>query len=147
VPDPLRKQLQDALNRARKERDRLRTVVLSTVLSEVRNEEIQARGEEGGDEMVTTVLTRAVKQRREAADQMRRGGREELALREEEESRILSEFLPPALEEDEVRAMIRELVDGGSDEMGAVMGRLMPRIKGRFDGREANRLVREELAG
>jgi uncharacterized protein len=146
LADPLKTQLQEALNRARKERDRLRTLVLSTVLSEVRNEEIQVKGE-ASDELVTTVLTRALKQRREAADQMRQGGREELALKEEDEARILGEFLPPPLEEDEVRAMIREILDGGADQMGAVMGRLMPRIKGRFDGKEANRLVRDEMGG
>jgi uncharacterized protein len=146
LADPLKTQLQEALNRARKERDRLRTLVLSTVLSEVRNEEIQVKGE-ASDELVTTVLTRAVKQRREAADQMRQGDREELALKEEDEARILGEFLPPPLEEDEVRAMIREILDGGADQMGAVMGRLMPRIKGRFDGKEANRLVRDEMGG
>jgi len=146
VSDSLRKQLRDALNQARKDRDKLRTLVLSTVLSEIRNEEIQTRGD-AGDELVTTVLTRAVKQRREAAEQMRSGGRAELAEREEEEVRILGEFLPPPLEEDDVRAMIREIVAEGADQMGAVMGRLMPRIKGRFDGKEANRLVREELSG
>lgn len=146
MSDSLRKQLQDALNQARKNRDKLRTLVLSTVLSEVRNEEIQTRGD-AEDELVTTVLTRAVKQRREAAEQMRSGGRAELAEREEEEARILGEFLPPPLEEDDVRAMIREIVADGADQMGAVMGRLMPRIKGRFDGKEANRLVREELSG
>jgi uncharacterized protein len=146
LADPLKAQLQEALNRARKERDRLRILVLSTVLSEIRNEEIRARGE-ADDELVTTVLTRAVKQRREAAEQMRQGGREELALKEEDEARILGEFLPPALDEEEVRAMIREMLAAGADQMGAVMGRLMPRIKGRFDGKEANRLVREEMGG
>jgi uncharacterized protein len=146
LADALKAQLKTALNKARKERDRLRTLVLSTVLSEVRNEEIQAKAE-ADNELVTTVLTRAVKQRREAAEHMRQGGREELALKEEDEARILGEFLPPALEEDEVRAMIREILDSGADQMGAVMGRLMPRIKGRFDGKEANRLVRDEMGG
>jgi uncharacterized protein len=143
---PLKAQIQEALKKARKERDRLRILVFSTALSEIRNEEIQARGE-ADDELVTTVLTRAVKQRREAAEQMRQGGREELALKEEDEARILGEFLPAALEEDEVRAMIREILYSGAEELGAVMGQLMPRIKGRFDGKEANRLVREEMAG
>jgi uncharacterized protein len=144
VADALRTQIQDALNRARKERDRHRTLVLSTTLSEVRNQEIHEGGE-AGDETVREVVARAVKQRREAAELMRSGGREELARREEEEAAILAEFLPPPLEEPEVRAMIREIVADGADQMGPVMGRLMPRIKGRFDGKEANRLVREEL--
>ena len=48
--------------------------------------------------------------------------------------------------EEEVRALVREAIVGGAEQMGAVMGRLMPLIKGRFDGKEANRIVREELA-
>jgi len=144
VSSPLKSELEQELIQARKARERLRTTVLSSTLSEIRNAEIEG-GEAADDEMVKRVLTRAVKQRREAADQMRDGGREELALKEEEELEILSAFLPPPLEEDEVRAIVREIVKDGADQMGAVMGRLMPRIQGRFDGKEANRIVREEL--
>ncbi len=93
------------------------------------------------------VLARGLKQRRESAEQMRSGGREDLAKKEEAEAAILEEFLPPPLTEDEVRTIIQELVTGGADQMGPLMGQLMPRIKGRFDGKEANRLVREELNG
>ncbi len=49
------------------------------------------------------------------------------------------------MSEDEVRALVGELIASGADNMGAVMGALMPQIKGRFDGKEANRIVREEL--
>jgi hypothetical protein len=55
-------------------------------------------------------------------------------------------YLPPALSESEVHAIVREAIDAGATEMGAVMGRIMPLIRGRFDGKEANRIVREELA-
>lgn len=142
---PLRDRIQDRLNQARKERDRLRTVVLSTVLSELRNREIEV-GESADDEMLREVLARGIKQRRESAEQMRSGNREELAEKEDREAKILAEFLPRPLEEGEVRGMVREILADGSTELGAVMGSLMPRIKGRFDGREANRIVREELA-
>ena len=76
---------------------------------------------------------------------MRSGRREELALGEEAEVALLVDYLPPQLAEDEVRAIIREAVSSGADNMGAVMGRVMPRLKDRLDGEEANRLVREEL--
>ncbi|HIF08199.1 MAG TPA: GatB/YqeY domain-containing protein, partial [Gemmatimonadetes bacterium] len=66
--------------------------------------------------------------------------------KESAESAIIQVYLPPALSEAEVRDLVREAIDGGATEMGAVMGRIMPKIKGRFDGKEANRLVREELA-
>jgi len=145
VTESLKAQLERELREARKKRDRLRTTVLSSTLSELKNQEIE-ESREADDEMVKRVLTRALKQRKEAADQMRSGDREELAEKEEREAGILSEFLPPPLDEDEVRAMVREIVEGGTTEMGPVMGRLMPRIRGRFDGKEANRIVREELS-
>jgi hypothetical protein len=133
------------LNEARKARDKLRTLVLSTTLSELRNREIEM-GEEADDSEVTAVLTKAVKRRKEASDQMRSGNRPELAEREESEAEILSAYLPEGLSETEVREIIREILAEGPKELGPVMGRLMPRLKGRFDGREANRIVREEMA-
>ena len=93
------------------------------------------------------VVTRAIKQRKDASEQMRDAGRDELAEREEAQIEVLSDYLPEDLDEDEVRAMVRELIDSGADQMGPLMGRLMPRIRGRFDGKEANRIVREELGG
>lgn len=146
VSSDLKKRIQEDLNAARKERDRLRTLVLSTALSEIRNEEIDA-GADLDDDGVVAVLTRAVKQRKDASEQMRSAGRGELADKEEAEAAILREYMPEALGEDEVRAMVREIIDSGADQMGPVMGRLMPQIRGRFDGKEANRIVREELGG
>lgn len=146
VSSPLKRRLQADLDDARRARDKARTLVLSTTLSEVRNREIDT-GSEADDEAVTGVVAKAIKQRRDAAEQMRAGGREDLATKEEAEAELLAEYLPEGLGEDEVRAMIQEIVADGAEHMGAVMGRLMPRIRGRFDGSEANRLVREELAG
>lgn len=140
----VRARIKADLTTARKARDKETTVLLTTVLSDLRNREIDQAGELT-DEDAVEVLGRAVKQRVEAAGQMRSGGRGELADREEAQAERLREYLPDALPEAEVRAMVREIVAGGADAIGPVMGRLMPRIKGRFDGREANRIVREEL--
>jgi len=142
---PLKNRLQADLNEARKARDKLRTLVLSTTLSEIRNREIEVGGE-ADDEEVLSVISKAVKRRKEASEQMRAGGRGELADRESQEAEILSGYLPEGLSEGEVRALVREILGQGSRELGPVMGQLMPRIKGRFDGKEANRIVREELA-
>lgn len=141
----LKSRLQDDLVRARKGRDKLRTLVLSTTLSELRNLEIQV-GRESEDDDVLAVVTKAVKRRKEAASQMRSGGREDLAEKEETEAEILATYLPAFLSEDEVRRIVQEIVAGGVSQMGPVMGQLMPRLKGRFDGKEANRIVREVLA-
>ena len=132
------------LNEARRAKDRLRTTVLTTVLSDIRNREIEL-GREAADEDVLAVVAKAIKQRKEASEQMRAAGRPELAEKEDREAAILDDYTPESLSEEEVRSAIREIIAAGASDMGAVMGRLMPRIKGRFDGREANRLVREEL--
>ncbi len=140
----LKAQIQQDLNRSRKERNRERTLVLSTVLSDARNREIEIQ-EELDDDAVRGVLVKAIKQRKDAAEQMREGGREDLAEREESQAEILTEYLPPPLSEDDVREMIRAVIAEGADAMGPVMGKIMPQLRGRFDGKEANRLVREEL--
>jgi uncharacterized protein YqeY len=140
----LKDRLRDDLNAARRGRDRLRTTLLTTTLSELRNREIEL-GREAEDADVTDVLARAIKRRREAAEQMRAGGRAELAGKEDAEALLLQAYLPQPLTEPEVRAIIAELVADGADSIGAVMGRLVPRIRGRYDARDANRLVKEAL--
>jgi uncharacterized protein len=144
MAEALRTRLRTDLNTARKERDRLRTAVLSTFLSEVRNREIEL-GTEAADPDIEALLITAIKRRREAAEQMRAGRREELAEKEEQEAVMLQAYLPPPLGEEEVRGMVREAVAGGAGDLGAVMKVVMPRVKGRFEGRELNRVVREEL--
>ncbi len=145
MSSPLKSQLQNDRNQARKGREKLRTLVLSTTLSELRNLEID-QGKDADDKEVLSVIAKAVKRRKESASLMRDGGREELAQKEESEAEMLAVYLPESLSEDEVRKIVQEIVAGGPKEMGPVMGQLMPRLKGRFDGKEANRIVREVLA-
>ncbi|MEX2471720.1 MAG: GatB/YqeY domain-containing protein [Gemmatimonadota bacterium] len=140
----LKERIQRDLNTARKQRDKDRLLVLSTLLSEIRNKEIDG-GKDLDDEGVIQVVSKAIKQRSDAAEQMRDAGREELAEQEEAQAVVLQNYLPAQLTEDEVRELVRGIVAAGAAEMGAVMGKLMPEIRGRFDGKEANRIVREEL--
>lgn len=140
----LKEQIVEDMNEARRAGDRFARTVLSTVLSDIRNREIET-GEDADDDEVRSVLAKAVKQREEAAEQMRDGGREELAEKEEREAEMLNRYLPPPLEEEEVREMVRREIREGADSIGPIMGRIMPEIRGRFDGKEANRIVREEL--
>jgi len=146
VSSDLKIRLRADLTAARKERDKLRTLVLSTVLSEVRYKEIDQRSELD-DDGVVQVISKGIKQREDAADQMRAAGREELATTEESQSEVLAEYLPEGLSEEEVRALVKQAIAAGADQMGPLMARIMPQIRGRFDGKEANRIVREELEG
>jgi uncharacterized protein YqeY len=144
VSTDLKTRLQKDLNDSRKQRDKARTLVLSTALADVKNREIEFGGALPDEELVR-VLTRAIKQRKEAADQMRSGGREELARKEESEAELLASYLPQGLSEEEVRRVVREAIAAGANALGPLMGQVMPRIRGRFDGKEANRIAREEL--
>lgn len=132
------------LNSARRERDKLRTNVLTMTLSEIKNRQIEM-GREPTEEDVTEVVGRAIKKRREAAEQIRAVGRTDLADREEQEAALLIQYMPAQLSEAEVRQLVKDAIDGGAGNIGAVMGAIMPRVKGKFDGRETNRIVREEL--
>jgi hypothetical protein len=142
----LKDTIRDDLNAARRDRDRLRTTLLTTLLAEIRNKEIEV-GHELADGEVHAVATTAIKRRREAAEQMRGGGRAELAEKEEQEAVLLQAYLPPQLGEDQVRALVREAIAGGATDIGGVMKAVSPKTKGQFDGRELNRIAREELAG
>ena len=142
----LKRQLRQELNEARRARERIRTELLTTTLSEIRNREIELN-RELADEDAIQVISRAVRQRQEAARQMREGGRTDLAEKEEREEALLQVYLPEALDENEVRQLIRVTISNGADNIGAVMKAVMPKLKGRFDGGEANRIVREELGG
>ncbi len=144
MPSPLKSRIQADLNAARKERDKFKTLVLSTLLADLRYREIDDKVE-ASDDVVVQVIGRAIKQRKDAADQMRAGGRAELAENEEAQLAVLTSYLPAGISEADVRAMVREAITGGANQMGAVMAALMPKIRGRFDGKEANRIVREEL--
>lgn len=142
--ETLQGRIRSELATARKERDKLRTTVLTTLLAEIRNREIEA-GAPLDDEGVCGAVVSAIKRRREAAEQMRGGGREELAAKEDQEAGLLAGYLPPQLSEAEVRAMIAEAIAGGANNLGAVMKQVSPRVRGQFEGRELNRLAREAL--
>jgi len=144
VSESLRSRIQTDLNKARKARDKERILVLSTALSEVKNKEIDT-GEALDDDGVLQVISKGIKQRQDAASQMREANRPELAQKEEAQLAILQEYLPEQLSEAAVRELVQGFVADGATQMGALMGRLMPEIRGRFDGKLANQIVREEL--
>lgn len=136
--------LQGELNAARKAQDKERVLLLGTVLSEIKNREIEVK-RALVDEDVVEVLRRAIKRRRESVEMYEQAGRGELAANERREAEALSLWLPAAPSDDEVRAAVRDALAGGAKNLGAVMGQVMPRFKGRVDGSVLNRIAREEL--
>lgn len=141
----LAEQIRAGLNAARKDRDQKRTLLFSTLLSDLKNREIEL-AKPLGDEDVVEVLRRAIKRRRESVEAYEKGGRQDLADREQYEIGVCEGFLPPAVADDEIRAAVREAIGAGAKDLGKLMGQVMPRFKGRADGKVVNRIAREELA-
>jgi uncharacterized protein YqeY len=137
--------LKGDLNAARKAQDKHRTLLIGTTLAEVTNRRIELR-RDPTDPDVIDVIRRAIKRRREAAEMYSSAGRTDLADRERSEGEILQGYLPAEVSDDEVRGAVRDAISGGAANIGAVMGKVMPRFKGRADGSRINAIVREELA-
>ncbi len=131
-----------------KQGDRLGTI--RQLRSAIKNKEIEQR-QDLDDAGIISVISTAVKQRREAAQMYRDNGRPELAAKEEAELAVLQHYLPAQLSEAEVReivvAVIGESGASSMKDMGKVMPLVMAKTKGSADGKMVNQLVREQLAG
>jgi uncharacterized protein len=136
--------LRAALNAARKAQDKERTLVLGTILANLKNREIELR-RPASDEEVTDVLRKGIKIRREAIEQYTAAGRQDLAQNESAQIAVLEQFLPPAVDPEEIRSAVRTAIAGGARDIGKVMSQVLPKYKGRADGKLINRIVREEL--
>jgi uncharacterized protein len=146
----LKEQLATAVKNAMRERDKTRLVTLRMAQSAVKQIEIDER-RDLGDEDVLKVLDKMLKQRRDAASQYDDAGREELGDKERAEMVILEEFMPAALTEDDLDALIRTSIVStdaqGMQDMGRVMNDLRPQVLGKVDMGHLSNKVRAALAG
>jgi uncharacterized protein YqeY len=148
-PVTLRERLHDDTTAAMRSGDALRRDVLRMAQNTMYNIE-KAKKVTLSEDEVLGVLTREVKTRRESVEAFRAGGREDLASKEEAEIAILQGYLPDALTEAEIAALVDEAMaaTGASSarDMGKVMGWLSPKIRGRADGKVVSGLVAQALA-
>jgi uncharacterized protein YqeY len=142
--------VQQAMFGAMKAHQSRETAALRLALSALKSAAIDARGDLSDDEAVA-VLQREARKRREAEQIYRDAGRADRADQEAYERSVLERFLPAGLDPDELARLVDEAVTSsgasGPKELGKVMGRLMPQVKGRADGNEIRRLVLERLGG
>lgn len=145
----LKARLEQDLKEAMRAKDGLRVSVIRLLNALIKNREVDKRRELTEAELLEAVAF-SVKLRREAIEEYRRAGREDLAGKEEAELNILASYLPPPLSREELLRKIEEVIAevGASSpkDMGKVMARLMPEILGRVDGRLVNEMVREALS-
>jgi len=137
--------LQSDLTTARKALNKPQTLLLGTIISDVRNREIELKRELTDDD-VSDVLRKGIKKRRESIEMFDKGGRADLASNERAEVELLSKYLPAAAGDDEIRAAVVAAIQGGATNVGAVMGKVMGQFKGKAEGGTINTIVREELA-
>ena len=144
----LRERLEDDIKDSMRQRAQQRVDALRFLKFAVQAVEKERRGPLD-DESMVQVVSKQVNDRRESVKAFRDGGRTELADKEAFELTVLEEYLPPQLSNDEIVALIREIVAEvgatGPRDRGKVMGRLMPQVRGKADGAEVNRLTGEIL--
>lgn len=144
----IKEQLNEDMKTAMKAGDKLRLSVVRMLMSELKNEKI-AKGAELDEASERRVLTSYAKKRKEAMDAARAGGREEIAQREQAELDITMSYLPRQLSEDELRAVVKKVVDSsgasGAAAFGVVMKSVMAEVGGQADGKIISSLVREML--
>ena len=147
----LKQQLLDELKLAMKSGDTVKRDALRMLDSMIKNVEIEKQKRETGlsDEETTEVISKAVKQRKDASMQYIAGGREDLAKKEQAEIEILSAYLPAQLDEKAVRetvkAIISEIGVATPSDIGRVMGIVMGKLKGQADGNLVKKIAEEEL--
>jgi uncharacterized protein len=140
--------LQEALKEAMKSKDNVRRDVIRLTQSAIKQVEIDTRKELSPEDVVS-ILQKEVKSRRETIEELTGAGRTESAAAAEAELKIVESFLPQMMSREEITALVKQAIaDTGATnakEMGKVMGKLMPQVKGRADGGLVNQVVRELL--
>jgi uncharacterized protein YqeY len=146
----LQEKIQSHLADAMRSKEQLRLSVLRMMKSAVKNKEVdKMQALEEGE--VIAVLNTLVKQRRDSVEQFRKGGREELAQKEEAEIKIIEEYLPAAASEEDIRRAVEEALQetaaASMKDMGKVMKATMARLAGKSaDGSRVSQLVKEKLS-
>lgn len=140
--------LAEDLKQAMKDRDKIRLSVLRMVRSALKNQEIE-RGQALTDEDTLAVLQKELKQRRDSLEAFQQASRSDLAEQATQEIDILNEYLPKQLTSDELTELVSEVIQSvgatSKADIGKVMGQLMPKIRGRADGKAAQAVVQKLL--
>lgn len=144
----IKDQLMVDLKEAMKSKQQLRKSVITMLRAAVKQVEIDKRIELS-DEQVLDIVVMQVKQKRSVIEEFIKGDRQDLADEAKEEIAVLENYLPEQLSEEEVRAIISEVIaEVGATtmkDMGKVMGQVTPKVKGRADGKTVSQIVKDFL--
>jgi len=146
--EELQTQISRELQEAMKSRDTVRVSTLRLLIAAFRNKEMERQKTLSHAELLDVIQTEG-KRRREAIEEYSKANRQDLADKEKAELAVLQIYLPQPLSEAELKQLIEKAVQSagakGPQDMGRVMSALMPQIKGRADGKQAQQLVQQLL--
>lgn len=146
----LKVQLTDAMKQAMRAQDKARLGVIRLVLAAIKQQEVDTRQEQD-DVAVLAVLDKMIKQRRESIRQYTEAGRLELAEQEQFEINVIQEYLPQALSDEELAALVAEAIaaTGAASvkDMGKIMAWVKPKAQGRADMGKVSALIKASLGG
>ena len=144
----LRDKIKNDLKDAMKSGDNVTRDVLRMLNSDIKNVEIDLKKELADDDVVK-IIKRNIKSRRDSIEQYKKGNREDLAVQEERELKILEKYMPEQMNEEEIRKIVIDIIKkseaSGAADFGKVMGVVMRETKGIADGNVVSRIVKEEL--
>jgi len=148
VEAAIKQKLTDDLKQAIRDRDKLKSSAIRLLMAAIKNAEIAKQG--ALDEAdILGIIAKDIKKHKESIEAFKQGDRQDLVAQEEAELAILKEYLPEQISRDEIIAAARKVIDEvgaqGPGDKGKVMGKLMPQLKGKADGREINAVVTELL--
>jgi len=145
----LKEKIMDDLKKAMKERNEVKVRTLRMVIASIKNWEVENTKEIDDDGMIA-VLSKEAKRRKEAIEEYRKAGREDLAKAEEEELKIIESYLPERMSEEEIKELVLKTIEEvkatSPKDLGKVMKAIMPKVKGRADGKLVNEMVRKILS-
>ena len=145
---PLKTQLNDELKDAMRSGDAVRRTTIRYILSAIHNEEIAKRAELD-DEGVLTLLSRQAQQRRESIEAFSKADRQDLVGKEKAELDFILPYLPQQLSADEIVELVGQAISdisaSGPGDMGKVMSQVMPKVKGRAEGKQVSSIVADLL--
>jgi uncharacterized protein YqeY len=144
----LRERIEQDMRMAQKSGDRLKLSLTRLLKSDIRYKEIE-KGKELSDEKVLEVISSSAKKHRDSIEQFKKGGREDLSKKEEEELNLILGYMPAQFNSEELERLVEESMTEvgaeGEKDIGKVMKALMPKVKGRADGKMVNLLVSSKL--
>ena len=144
----LKDKLMDDLKQSMKNKEQIRKSVVILIRSAIKQKEVDERVEVS-EEDVLAIISKQMKQRKDALEEFKKAQREDLILQTEQEIEILTQYLPKQLTDDELESIIRDIINqiGATTmkDMGKIMGIATPKVQGKADGKRINEIAKKFL--